>query len=65
MSKARSQFNLTAVPEKRLANLIKDKAMSQKDWDEAQANLVAARSSVGRDRSPGRKQSPAVHRQGR
>jgi hypothetical protein len=33
---------LATIAERRVANLIKDKAMSQKDWDESQANLIAA-----------------------
>lgn len=46
LNKARSQLNLTTIAERRVANLIKDKAMSQKDWDEAQANLVAAQNDL-------------------
>ncbi len=46
LNKARSQVNLTTIAERRVANLIKDKAMAQKDWDEAQANLVAAQNDL-------------------
>lgn len=42
LNKARSQVNLTTIVERRVANLVKDKAMSQKDWEEAQANLLTA-----------------------
>jgi cobalt-zinc-cadmium efflux system membrane fusion protein len=42
LNKARSQVNLTTITERRVANLIKDKAMSQKDWEEAQTSLAAA-----------------------
>jgi cobalt-zinc-cadmium efflux system membrane fusion protein len=43
LNKARSQVNLTTIIERRLGNLYKDKAMSLKDWEEAQANLTAAK----------------------
>lgn len=46
LNKARSQVNLTTIAERRVANLIKDKAMSQKDWEETQANLVAAQNDL-------------------
>ncbi len=46
LNKARSQVNLTTIAERRIANLIKDKAMPQKDWEEAQANLVAAQNDL-------------------
>ncbi len=42
LNKARSQVNLTQMVEQRLAGLYKNKAMSLKDWQEAQANLTAA-----------------------
>jgi membrane fusion protein, heavy metal efflux system len=42
LNKARSQVNLTTIVEQRMANLIKDKAMALKDWQEAKANLTAA-----------------------
>jgi cobalt-zinc-cadmium efflux system membrane fusion protein len=45
-NKARSQLNLTTIVERRMANLIKDKAMSQKEWDEAKANLVSAENDL-------------------
>lgn len=46
LNKARSQVNLTTIVERRMANLIKDKAMSQKEWDEAKANLVSAENDL-------------------
>ncbi len=41
-NKAVSQVNLTQIVERRMANLAKDKAASQREWQEAQANLTAA-----------------------
>lgn len=41
-NKAISQVNLTQIVERRMANLAKDKAASQREWQEAQANLTAA-----------------------
>jgi cobalt-zinc-cadmium efflux system membrane fusion protein len=41
-NKAVSQVNLTQIIERRMANLAKDKAASQREWQEAQANLTAA-----------------------
>ncbi len=46
LNKARSQLNLATITERRMASLIKDKAMSQKEWDEAQANLVSAQNDL-------------------
>jgi cobalt-zinc-cadmium efflux system membrane fusion protein len=46
LNKARSQVNLTSIVERRLGNLYKDKAMSLKDWEEAQANLTAAKNDL-------------------
>jgi cobalt-zinc-cadmium efflux system membrane fusion protein len=41
-NKAVSQVNLAQIVERRMANLAKDKAASQREWQEAQANLTAA-----------------------
>ncbi|MBN9266251.1 MAG: efflux RND transporter periplasmic adaptor subunit [Hyphomicrobium sp.] len=46
LNKARSHVNLTTIVERRLGNLYKDKAMSLKDWEEAQANLTAAKNDL-------------------
>lgn len=46
LNKARSQVNLTTIVERRLGTLYKDKAMSLKDWEEAQANLTAAKNDL-------------------
>ncbi len=41
-NKAVSQVNLAQIVERRMSNLAKDKAASQREWQEAQANLTAA-----------------------
>lgn len=41
-NKAVSQLNLAQIVERRMSNLAKDKAASQREWQEAQANLTAA-----------------------
>lgn len=41
-SKAISQVNLAQIVERRMSTLAKDKAASQREWQEAQANLTAA-----------------------
>lgn len=46
LNKARSQVNLTTIVERRVANLVKDKSMSQKDLEEAEVNLVAAQNDL-------------------
>ena len=46
LNKARSQVNLTTVVERRLSSLYKDKAMSLKEWEEADANLTAAKNDL-------------------
>ena len=46
LNKARSQLSLATIVEQRMANLLKDKAMALKDWQEAEANLVAAKETV-------------------
>lgn len=46
LNKARSQVNLTDIIEHRMRALFKDKAMPLKDWQEAQANLVAAQNDL-------------------
>ena len=46
LNKARSEVKLKALVERRMANLIKDKAMAQKDWEEAEANLIAAKETL-------------------
>jgi cobalt-zinc-cadmium efflux system membrane fusion protein len=46
LNKARSQVELTQIVEQRLASLYKNKAMPLKDWQEAQANLTAARNDL-------------------
>lgn len=46
LNKARSQVNLNTIIERRLGALYKDKAMSLKDWEEAQANLTAAKNDL-------------------
>lgn len=46
LNKAQSQLALTQGIEQRMANLVKDKAMALKDWQEAQANVTAARNDL-------------------
>jgi membrane fusion protein, heavy metal efflux system len=46
MNKARSQVNLTQTVEKRLHDLYKDKAMSLREWQQAQADLTAAQNDL-------------------
>lgn len=46
LNKARSQVELTQIVEQRLASLYKNKAMPLKDWQEAQANLTAAKNDL-------------------
>ena len=46
LNKARSQVNLSQIIERRMETLIKDKAMPLKDWQEAQANLLAAKNDL-------------------
>lgn len=46
LNKARSQVNLTTIVERRLGLLYKDRAMALKDWEEAQANLTAAKNDL-------------------
>jgi cobalt-zinc-cadmium efflux system membrane fusion protein len=41
-NKAISQVNLAQIVERRMSTLAKDKAASQREWQEAQANLTAA-----------------------
>lgn len=41
-NKAVSQVDLAQIVERRMSNLAKDKAASQREWQEAQANLTAA-----------------------
>ncbi len=42
LNKARSKVTLTKLVETRMSNLVKDRSMPMKDWEEAQANLIAA-----------------------
>ncbi|EAQ37599.1 Secretion protein HlyD [Nitrobacter sp. Nb-311A] len=41
-NKAASQVNLAQIVERRMSSLAKDKAASQREWQEAQANLTAS-----------------------
>lgn len=46
LNKAKSQVHLTQIVERRMASLYGDKAMPLKDWQEAEANLVAAQNDL-------------------
>ncbi len=45
-NKARSQVSLARIVERRMATLAQDKAASQREWQEAQANLTAAENDL-------------------
>ena len=46
LNKARSQVDLAAIVERRLGNLYRDRSMSLREWQEAQASLTAARNDL-------------------